>query len=56
MTDNVKRFVIYILARHLFYIARKSGKSQPWSSNPILQQLPLNTEWQKENSGNGRQN
>jgi hypothetical protein len=37
MTDNVKRFVIFILARYLTSIARRDGKPQPWSRDPILQ-------------------
>lgn len=39
MTDNVKRFVAFILARHAVYVARDAGKPQPWSSDPILQRF-----------------
>jgi hypothetical protein len=37
MTDNLNRFVNFILARHNVYLAREAGKPQPWSSDPILQ-------------------
>jgi hypothetical protein len=37
MPDKVKQFVIFILARYAVYLARKAGKTWPWSSDPILQ-------------------
>jgi 5-hmdU DNA kinase, helical domain len=39
MSDSVTRFVKFILARHRVYVRRQAGKSQPWSSDPILQRF-----------------
>lgn len=37
MPDREDQFAQFILSRHAVYVARKAGKPQPWSSDPILQ-------------------